>query len=144
MDTTIPNGVDLGPALDKIMSHYVCLNKMEWEIPKKFMAMMLIVKAPSSMESIVQLYCTILADSTKQETEDKLDPKRVVLAMRSSWETHQQAGSSRFTQQRATKLSVVKPAGNQPPQFQYQQQQCEGFLQQQRGGWGLGGGSKRG
>ena len=89
MDTMIPNGVDPGPALDKIMSHYVCLNKMDWEIPKKVMAMMLIVKAPSSMESIVQLYSTILADLTKQEAEDKLDPERVVLAIRSSWGAHQ-------------------------------------------------------
>ena len=89
MDTAIPNGVDLSPALDKIMSHFVCLNKMEWEIPKKVVAMMLVAKAPSSMESIVQLYSTMLADSTKQEAEDKLDPERIVLAMRSSWETHQ-------------------------------------------------------
>ena len=144
MDTAIPNGVDLSPALDKIMSHYVHLNKMEWEIPKKVVAMMLIAKAPSSMESIVQLYSTILADSTKQEAEDKLDPERVVLTMRSSWETHQRAGMSRFNQQRVNKLSAVKPAGNQPPQLQYQQQQHEDFLQQQHGGWGLGGGNKRG
>ena len=41
------------------------------------------------MESIVQLYSTILANSTKAETEDKLDPEKIVLAMRSSWETHQ-------------------------------------------------------
>ena len=94
MDTVIPNGVDPSPALDKIMSHYVRLNKMEREIPKKVVAMMLIAKAPSSMESIVQLYSTILADSTKAETEDKLDPEKIVLAMRSSWETHQRAGSS--------------------------------------------------
>ena len=94
MDTVIPNGVDPSPALDKIMSHFICLNKMEWEIPKKVVAMILIAKAPSSMDSIVQLYSTILADSTKQEAEDKLDPERVVLTMRSSWETHQRAGSS--------------------------------------------------
>ena len=144
MDTVIPNGVDPSPALDKIMSHYVRLNKMDWEIPKKVVAMMLIVKAPSSMESIVQLYSTILADLTKEETEDKLDPEKIVLAMRSSWETHQRAGTSRFSQQRVNKLSMVKPAGNQPPQFQYQQQQHGDFLQQQRSGWGLGGGSKRG
>ena len=144
MDTVIPNGVDLSPALDKIMSHYVHLNKMDWEIPKKVVAMMLIAKAPSSMESIVQLYSTILANSTKEETEDKLDPEKIVLAMRSSWETHQRAGMSWFNQQRVNKLSVVKPAGNQPPQFQYQQQQHKGFSQQQCGGWGLGGGSKRG
>ena len=136
MDTVIPNAVDPSPALDKIISHYTCLNKMEWEIPKKIVAMMIIAKALSSMESIVQLYSAILADSTKQQAEEKLDPERIALAMRASWETHQHAGVSRFNQQRATKLSAVKPAGNQPPQFQYQQQQ--------RGGWGLGGGSKRG
>ena len=89
MDTVIPGGIDPSLALDKIMSHFICLNKMDWEIPKKVVAMMLIAKAPSSMESIVQLYSTILADSTKQQAEDKLDPERIVLAMRSSWETHQ-------------------------------------------------------
>ena len=99
MDTVIPNAVDLSPALDKIMSHYTCLNKMEWEILKKSVAMMIIVKAPSSMESIVQLYSTILADSTKQQAEEKLDPERITLAMRASWETHQPAGVSRFNQQ---------------------------------------------
>ena len=144
MDTVIPNAVDPSPALDKIMSHYTRLNKMEWEIPKKIVAMMIIVKAPSSIESIVQLYSTILAGSTKQQAEEKLDPERIALAMRASWETHQRAGVSQFNQQQATKLSTVKPAGNQPPQFQYQQQQHGESSQQQHGGWGLGGGSKRG
>ena len=92
----------------------------------------------------MQLYSTILADLTKEQAEEKLDPERITLTMRSSWETHQRAGVSWFNQQQATKLSVVKPAGNQPPQFQYQQQQRGDSLQQQRGGWGLGGGSKRG
>ena len=99
MDTAIPGGVDPSPALDKIMSHYIRLKKMDWEIPKKVMAMMIIVKAPSSMESIVQLYSTILADSTKEQAEEKLDPERIALAMRSSWETHQRAGVSRSNQQ---------------------------------------------
>ena len=144
MDTVIPGGVDLSPALDKIMSHFTRLNKMDWEIPKKIVAMMIIVKALSSMESIVQLYSTILADSTKQQAEEELDPERIALTMRASWETHQRAGVSCNNQQQANKLSAVKPAGNQPPQFQYQQQQREGFSQQQHGGWGLGGGSKRG
>ena len=90
----------------------------------------MIAKAPSSMESIVQLYSTILTDSTPSEQEDKLDPKKIALAMRDSWETHGRAGMSRSNQQRVNKLSAVKPAGNQPPQFQYQQQ---------HGGWGLSG-----
>ena len=124
MDTVIPSGVDPTPALDKIMSHLIRLNKMNWDIPKKVVGMMMIAKVPSSMESIVQLYSTILSDSSPQQQEEKLDPERITLAMRSSWETHGQAGTSRFNQQRANKLSAVKPAGNQPPQFQYQQQQC--------------------
>ena len=53
MDTVIPEGVDLSPAIDKIMSHYVRLNKMDWDIPKKIVGRMMIAKAPSSMESIV-------------------------------------------------------------------------------------------
>ena len=118
-DTAIPNGVDPTPALDKIMSHLIHLNKMNWDIPKKVVGMMMIAKAPSSMESIVQLYSTILSDSSPQQQEEKLDPERIALAMRSSWETHGQAGTSWFNQQQANKLSMVKPAGNQPPQFQY-------------------------
>ena len=143
MDTVIPTGVDPTPALDKIMSHFTRLNKMNWEIPKKVIGMMMIVKAPSSMESIVQLYSTILTDATLQEQEDKSDPEKIALAMRGSWETHGRAGMSQSNQQRVNKLSAAKPAGNQPHQFQYQQQHGES-LQQQHSGWGLGGGSKRG
>ena len=121
MDTVFPSGVDPTPALDKIMSHFTCLNKMNWEIPKKVLGMMMITKAPSSMESIVQLYSTILTDSTLSEQEEKLDPEKITLAMRGSWETHGRAGMSRSNQQQVNKLSAVKPAENQPPQFQYQQ-----------------------
>ena len=78
-------------------------------------------------------------------TDDAFDIDQIVKALQLSWETSGRSGASRFNQQRATKLSAVKPAGNQPPQFQYQQQQRGEFpQQQQRGGWGLGGGSKRG
>ena len=108
IDTVIPRGVDPSPAIDKIMSHYVCLNKMGWDIPKKIVGMMMIAKAPSSMESIVQLYSTILTDSSPQEQEDKLDPERIALAMRSSWEAHGCAGASQNNQQQANKLSVIK------------------------------------
>ena len=81
MDTVIPSGVDPTPALDKIMSHFTCLVKMNWEIPKKVLGMMMIAKAPSAMESIVQLYSTILTDATLSEQEDKLDPEKITLAM---------------------------------------------------------------
>ena len=119
MDTVIPSVVDPSPALDKIMPHFTHLNKMDWEIPKKIVVMMIIAKAPSSMESIVQLYSTILADSTKQQAEERLDPERIALTMRASWETHQRVGVSRNNQQQATKLSTVKPAGNLPTSPKY-------------------------
>ena len=136
MDTMIPNGVDPSPALDKIMSHYAHLTNMDWDIPKKILAMILLSKAPSSMETIVQMYSQLLADATSEKIKADLIPEKVITMMRTSWETHGHAGTSQFNQQQANKLSAVKPAGNQPPQFQYQQQQ--------RGGWGLGGGSKKG
>ena len=53
MDTVIPNGVDPSPALDKIMSHHARLTNMECEIPKKILSMMLLAKAPPSMETTV-------------------------------------------------------------------------------------------
>ena len=123
------------------MSHYTCLTNMSWVIPEKILAMMLLSKAPSSMETIVQMYSQLLADATPEKVKADLIPKKIIAMMRTSWETHGCAGTSWFNQQRATKLSAVKPAGNQPPQFQYQQQQRGEYLQQQRGGWGLGGGN---
>ena len=126
------------------MSHYVHLNNMDCEIPKKIFSMMLLAKAPASMETIVQMFSQILGDAEKKKVDDELIPEKVVHMMRTSWETHRQAGMSRNYQQRANKLSTVKPVENQPPQFQYQQQQRGEFPQQQRSGWGLGGGSKRG
>ena len=88
MDTVIPNGVDPSPALDKIMSHYVCLNNMDCEIPKKILSMMLLAKAPASMETIVQMFSQILGDAEKKKVDEELIPEKVVHMMRTSWETH--------------------------------------------------------
>ena len=144
MDTMIPNEVDPSPALDKIMSHYTRLSKMNCEVPKKILSLMLLAKAPSLMETIVQMFSQLLRDADEDKMTEELVTEKVVQMMRTSWETHWCAGMSRNNQQWANKLSAIKPAGNQPPKFQYQQQQRRDFLQQQHGGWGLGGGSKRG
>ena len=77
MDTAIPNGVDPSPALDKIMSHYVHLNNMDCEIPKKILSMMLLAKAPASMETIVQMFSRILGDAEKKKVDDELIPDTV-------------------------------------------------------------------
>ena len=99
MDTVIPNGVDPSPALDKIMSHYVHLNNMDCEIPKKILLMMFLTKAPSSMETIVQMFSQILGDAEKKKVDEELIPEKVVHMMRTSWETHGRAGMSRYNQQ---------------------------------------------
>ena len=120
MDTVIPNGSDPSPALDKIMSHFVRLKEMKWDIPEKVQAMMILSKAPSSMESLVQLTSYVAKDDDAELKTDK-----IVRSMLLSWETHGRQGANRNNQQRANKLSAVKPAG-QPPQFQQQQEQQRG------------------
>ena len=94
MDTVIPNGVDPSPALDKIMSHHVRLTNMECEIPKKILSLMLLAKAPSSMETVVQMFSQLLGDADEDKMTEQLIPKKVVQMMRTSWETHGQAGMS--------------------------------------------------
>ena len=140
MDTQIPNNSNPSPAIDKIMAHHTCLSEMKWDLPKKVLAMMMLSKAPPSMEVVVQMILQMTDDLGANES---LDLDKIVKAMRASWEAHGRAGVSQFNQQQANKLSAVKQAG-EPPQFQYQQQQHRESLQQQCGGWGLGGGSKRG
>ena len=140
MDTQIPNNSDPSPAIDKIMAHHTCLTEMKWDLPKKVLCMMLLSKAPPSMETTVQMISQMTKDLG---ADDSLDLDQITLAMRTSWEAHRRAGKSRFNQQQANKFSAVKQAG-EPPQFQYQQQQHRESSQQQWGGWGLGGGSKRG
>ena len=99
MDTTILNGVDPSPALDKIISHYVRLNNMDCEIPKKILLMMLLAKAPLSMEMIVQMFSQILGDAGAAKVESELVPEKIVHMMRTSWETHGRAGMSQNNQQ---------------------------------------------
>ena len=140
MDTQIPNNSDPSPAIDKIMAHHTHLTEMKWDLPKKVLCMMLLSKAPPSMETTVQMISQMTKDLG---ADDSLDLDQITMAMRTSWEAHGRAGTSRFNQQQANKLSAVKQAGN-PPQFQYQQQQRGESSHQQRSGWGLGGGSKRG
>ena len=139
METVIPNGSDPSPSLDKIMAHHIRLKEMDYQISDKVLAMMILAKAPSTMESIVQL----MSQAAKQSGEELKVPE-VIKAMSLSWETHGRQGAGRQNQQRANKLSAVRPAG-QPPQFNAQQQQPN---EQQRGdgqGWRGGrGGGRRG
>ena len=120
METTIPNGQDPGPALKKIQSHFVNLKKMGWEVPIKVQGMIMLSKAPPSMEAVIQLFSQMLKNTGTKESN--LQPERVAATMRRSWEMNQRAGGGKSNQQQVNKISAVKPAQNSPPNFQQQQQ----------------------
>src|SRR5882762_9969283 len=131
MDTVIPNGSDPSPAINKIESAFTILSTIGWEIPVKIQCMMLLAKAPPSMEAIVQTLCNVVLQDEKAAAA--METEKVAAAMRNSWETHVRSGVTHSqNQQRANKLSTVKPACGQPPSFQ--QQQFGQQFRQQRGG----------
>jgi hypothetical protein len=134
MDTVIPNGSDPSPALDKILAHFTILKQMKWDIPQRIQAMIILAKAPSNMEAVVQVMAQNSAQRVEEdETAEPLKLDDVLKAMRLSWETGKRSGASRASgsgqnQQRANKLSAVQRSGP-PPQFTQQQQP---YQQQQR------------
>jgi len=94
METMIPNGSDPFPSLDKIMAHHIHLKEMSWEVSDKVLAMMMLAKAPPSMESIVQL----MSQAAARQSED-LKVQDVIKAMYLSWETHGRQDVGRQNQQ---------------------------------------------
>jgi hypothetical protein len=118
MDTVIPNGSDPGPAIAKIQAHFSQLERLKWKIPTHVKGLMMLAKAPSSMETTVQFMCHSL-ESGDMDNED-ITPEKVALSLRNTWETSRREGRGKGNQQQANKLSAVKPANNQPPNFQQQ------------------------
>ena len=53
MDTRIPDNQDPYPSVDKILTHFMCLKDISFELSEKIQVMMLLVKCPSMMETIV-------------------------------------------------------------------------------------------
>src|SRR5258708_1226123 len=84
MDTVIPNGSDPGPPLDKIMSHFVRLKSMKWDIPRNVQGMMILSKAPTSMEAVVQVFARMINDQTEEQKRESLEPEKICTAMRMS------------------------------------------------------------
>ena len=136
MNTHVPQNADPRPAIDKILAHFTCLRENKLEIPERIQAMILLSKAPSNMEVMVQ---ALAAEASEKE---KIDIQVVCQGMISSWQNFGRSGNQ-TNQQRANKLSAVKRQDDQNPQFQQQQQD-----QQQRGegDWrgGRGGRGRRG
>ena len=55
MNTTIPSNSDPSPSLNKMKAHFMRLREQGFEIPEKIQAMMILCKAPTHMETVVQL-----------------------------------------------------------------------------------------
>ena len=108
MEVKIPNNGNPSQALDKMITHFIRLKEIGFTIPNNIQIMMLLAKAPPSMEVIVQVLCQ---DEEKMKI---LTAEKVVKAMLLSWETHSHQGGNL---QQANKLSAVKRANN-PPRFQ--------------------------
>ena len=132
MDTKIPNNSDPSPALDKMLSLFLRLKENQLEIPDKVARMIVMSKAPQSMETIIQIYTIAKEDKTTDLNES-------MEAMRKSWDVNKRAGNSK-NQQHANRLSAVKPAPQQPQEFSQQQQS----FGQQRGGFRGRGKGRRG
>jgi len=72
MQVNIPNNADPIPALDKMLTHFMCLQEIKFKIPDKVQIMMLLTKAPPSMEVIIQVLCV---------DESKIDIHFMVMEM---------------------------------------------------------------
>src|ERR1700733_8776843 len=147
MDTVIPNGADPSPALDKITAHHMRLKEMKWEIPDNVIALIMMAKAPSNMESVIKMTSMVLAED--EANIKRVEPERIANSMRTSWEAWKRNKGKGKEPQQASKVSVVKPFGTNPQFQQQQQKQPQQAQQQQRGdgdvrGRGRGRRGKRG
>ena len=111
--------------MDKIMSHFHTLGNMGFDIPTEVKSMMIIAKAPKSMESIVQLLASETSKSKLRDLEG------IISTLHMAWETSRRQGVINIpsNQQRANKLSAVEQGDQNAPQFQ----QCGDGTWQQRG-----------
>ena len=91
MDTKIPNNSDPSPALDKMLSLFLRLKQNNLEIPDKVARMIVMSKAPQSMETIIQLYAI-----TKEDKSTDLN--ELVEAMKKSWDVNERVGNSKNQQ----------------------------------------------
>ena len=55
MNTNIPSNADPRPAIDKILTHFTRLREHKLDIPEQLKVLMLLSKAPPSVEVMVQV-----------------------------------------------------------------------------------------
>jgi len=118
VDTQMKDNQDPSPAFDKIITHFLRLKELGFEIPDNVQAMMVVAKCPPSMETIVQVIST---DKKWKE----LTIEKITELLRQSWQASTRHGGTnsnyRQNQQQANKLSTVKRQDGEQPQFEQQQ-----------------------
>ena len=57
MDTKISDSEDPTTAIDKMTAHFARCNASGLEVPDHFQAMLIMVKLPSTFDSLAQLFC---------------------------------------------------------------------------------------
>ena len=133
MNTNIPSNADPRPAINKILTHFTKLREHKLDIPEQLKVLMLLSKAPPSMEVMVRV-------ASQEAATKNIELSEVCNGMITSWQNYGRSGSQ-GNQQRANKLSAVKRQDNQNPQFQ-QQQHGEGEWRGGRGCRGKRGGRR--
>jgi hypothetical protein len=109
MDLKIPNHADPSPFFDQMAALFLRLKQNDLEIPKKLRVMIILSKMPPVYEAMGQI--GVIAGE-----DGNWDPNQLMLRLRSAYDTGNRAGGGNKPQH-ANKVSVVKPAPNQPPHF---------------------------
>jgi hypothetical protein len=62
------------------------LERQKWKITNKVKALMILSKAPASMEATVQIIC--MASSADRKEMEDLTPEKVAMTLWEAWENH--------------------------------------------------------
>ena len=87
MDTIIPSHQDPFPAVDKILSHFMHLKDIGFEVTDKTQVMMFLMKCPPMMETIIQLF------TLKWESDPNLTVEDIIKAMGAFWQANTRTGN---------------------------------------------------
>ena len=81
MNTNIPSNADPRPAINKILAHFTRLREHKLNIPEQLKVLMLLSKAPPSMEVMVQV-------ASREAATKNIKLSEVCNSMITSWQNY--------------------------------------------------------
>ena len=81
MNTNIPSNTDPRPAINKILTHFTRLREHKLDIPEQLKVLMLLSKAPPSMEVMVQV-------ASREAATKNIELSEVCNSMITSWQNY--------------------------------------------------------